>query len=151
MDSNKIEMSAAWRFVRSIQETLKQPDGQMFLRLLMRRLTQGLLAQVSNERPATFECAAELAVAALFPLQVLQLRFYIDDWTMTPVVEATTLNQSLRIQAFSLRELDGLDTLGLLGLHENKPLISITAAQAVETVFVRIGGFDRSAVSYIDH
>lgn len=146
MDSQKFEMSAAWQFVRSVQAARKLPDGQRFSRLLMRRLTQGLLAQFSNERPTTFECTVELAVAALFPPQMLLLRFTIDDWAMVPVVEATTLNQSLRIVTFSLRERDGLDTYGLMGLHGNKPLIAVTAAQTVETVFVRIGGFDRSIV-----
>lgn len=151
MDSQKVEMSAAWQFVLSVQAAWKQPDGQRFPRLLMRRLTQALLAQVGNERPATIECVVELAVAALFPLQVLRLRFNIDDWTMAKVVEATALNQSLRIEAFSLRERDGLDTFGLVGLHDNKPVMAITAAQTVEIVFIRLGGFDRSLAMYDDN
>jgi hypothetical protein len=148
MDSQKVEMSAAWQFVRSVQAAWKHPDGPRFSRLVVRRLTQALLAHVGSERPATFECTVELTIVTLFPLQVLRLRFNIDDWTMVPVAEATTLNQSLRIEAFSLRERDGLDTYGMVGLHENKPLISITAAQAVETLFVRIGGFDRSILAH---
>jgi hypothetical protein len=114
--------------------------------MLMRRVTQALLAQVGDERPAVFECAAELAIAGVFPLHLFQLRFTIGDWAMVSVVGSAALRQSLRIEAFTLREEDGLDTYGLLGLHDNNPVIAITAAPTIEKVIVRIGGFDRSIV-----
>jgi hypothetical protein len=143
-------MSTGLHFIRAIEMGGTIRNGLRFQRMLMRRMTQSLLAQVGDERPAVFECAVELAVAALFPLQLLQLRFTIGDWTMAPVVEATALKQSLWIEPFALRERDGLVTYGLLGLHDSKPLIAVTAAQTVETVFVRIGGFDRSIFVYDD-
>jgi len=146
MDSIKEQMSAAWKFVRSVQETGKIPDGQPFQRMLMKRLATAALAYADRKAPVHIDCAAEIGVAGLFPLQVVQLGFTIGDWAMVTAVEATAERQVLRIQPSTLRESDGLETSGLIGWIEDKPVVAITATPNIETVFVRIGGFDRSIV-----
>ena len=141
-------MSAGLRFIRAIEMAGQSQDGVRFQRMLMRRMTSLLLTQVGKERPTAVDCNAEIAIAALFTLQVLRFRFTIGDWTMMTVVEPTAKRQVLRIEPSTLRESDGLETYGLVGWVEDKPVIAITAAPNIETVFVRIGGFDRSIVRH---
>jgi hypothetical protein len=141
-----MQMSTGLRFIHAIEMAGKIHDGVRFQRMLMRRTTSLLLAQVGKERPTAVDCNAEIAIAALFPLQVLQFRFTIDDWSMVTVVEMTAKRQVLRIEPSTLRESDGPETYGLIGWVEGNPVIAVTAAPNIETVFVRIGGFDRSIV-----
>lgn len=139
-------MSAGLRFIRAIEMAGQVQDGVRFQRMLMRRMTSLLSAQVGKERPTDIDCIAEISIAALFPLQALRFSFTIGDWTMVTVVETTAKRQVLRIEPSTLRESDGPETSGLIGWVGDKPVIAITAAPNIETVFVRIGAFDRSIV-----
>lgn len=146
MPSQSTRISAAWRFVRSVQDVGKTAVGRSFQRMLMRRLAETALSHSKGGVPARIECPAEVAVAGLFPLQILHFCFTIDDRSMGLVAVETAKRGGLRIKPSTLRELNGVETYGLIGWVDSKPVMAVTAAQNIDTVFVRIGGFGRSIV-----
>ncbi len=139
-------MSNALDFVLALERAGQAEDGLRFQRSFMQRATGLLQACVGDSRPATVKCTAQLGIAVLFPPEALELQFTIDHWAMVPVVEVAAAKRLLRIKQTELKERDGLATYGVLGLVKEKPIIAVTAAPMVETVFIRIGGFDRSIV-----
>jgi len=140
-------MSAGLHFVLTLKKSGEVGAGARFQRIVIRRLTECLLAHVGDERHAIIECAANPAITALFWLKTLRLRFTIDDWTMVPVIAATAGRQVLQISDLELHDEDGQETLGLSGSVDNKPVIGVTANPHLDALFVRIGGFERAAVS----
>jgi hypothetical protein len=142
------EMSAGLHFVRALTKAGEVRDGAHFQRKVIRLLVEGLLASVGDERPVVGECEANSAVTMLFWLRVLLLKFMVGDWKAAPVVVVTAKRQVLQIKELELHEEDGVESFGLAGSVENKPVIGVTANPGFDPLFVRIGGFDRAAVSY---
>ena len=143
-------MSAGLHFVRALKMSGEVGDRARFQRLIIRRLIDCLLAHVGKERPVASECPANSVITMLFWLKALQLRFTIEDWTIVPVIEVTTKRQVLQINELILQERDGLETSGLAGMVDDKPVVAVTASAGLDPLFIRIGGFNDAAISHDD-
>lgn len=132
-------MSTAFVVVHAIGSATKVSSKWMMLR----HLVQQLLARVGDDRPAVAEWEADVGIALLLPLPPVPVRFDIGDWALVEAVRTRLGEGRVRVEQFTLRD-GGRETYGVLGLIQDRLLISVTATVGDETLFVRIGGFDRS-------
>ncbi|MCR6734069.1 MAG: hypothetical protein NVV83_08280 [Afipia sp.] len=136
-------MTAAWNFVCAVEAVGKTPEGPHFQRTLMHRITQKLLQTVGEKRPGVVECPAELGLPPYLPTATVPVRFQIGDWAFVTAVERMVRNGALQAGLVQLWEENGFVTSGIQGTHNGRPVMTITAAREIETLFVRIGAFDR--------
>jgi hypothetical protein len=130
--------STAYCFIRGI-ERVEYPAAKS---MMVRHLVQLLYAHVGNDRPDSAEWNADLGMPLLFSLPAIPVRFDIDDWSLAEAMRGGLVTMSTMQGGL---EEDGRASVGIFGHIGNKLLISVTADPFVDTLFVRIGGFQRSA------
>lgn len=136
-------MSAAWDFVCAIEAIGETPVGAEFQQRLMRTMAQKLCLAVGDKRPCILEFSAELGLPSYLPTATIPVRFHVGNWATVSAVERMVRNGVLQAAPVQLWEESGLVTRGVQGMRNGRPVMTITAARSIETLFVRIGAFDR--------
>lgn len=136
-------MSAAWNFVCTIEAIGETPVGADFQQTLMRSLTQKLQHAVGDKRPCILEIPAQLGLPPYLPTATIPVRFHVGNWATVSAVERMVRNGVLQTAPVQLWDETGLVTRGIQGMRNDRPVMMITAARSLETLFVRIGAFDR--------
>lgn len=136
-------MTAAWDFVCAVEAIGETPVGVDFQQRLMRAMAQKLCLAVGDKRPCILEISAELGLPPYLPTATIPVRLYVGNWATVPAVERMVRNGVLQAAPVQLWDESGLVTRGIQGMRNGRPVMMITAARNVETLFVRIGAFDR--------
>ncbi len=136
-------MSAAWDFVCAIEAIGETPVGAEFQQRLMRTMAQKLCLAVGDKRPCILEFSAELGLPSYLPTATIPVRFHVGNWATVSAVERMVRNGVLQAAPVQLWEESGLVTRGVQGMRNGRPVMTITADRSIETLFVRIGAFDR--------
>jgi hypothetical protein len=136
-------MTAAWDFVCAVEAIGETPVGEDFQQKLMRAMAQKLCLAVGDKRPCILEISAELGLPPYLPTATIPVRFHVGNWATVSAVERMVRNGVLQAAPIQLWEESGLVTRGVQGMRNGRPVMTITAARSIETLFVRIGTFDR--------
>ncbi len=140
-------MNAAWNFICAIEAAGKKPGGARIQRKLIGDMTARLMLSLGGERPGVLECSAKLELPFDVSTATVPIRFRIGDWALVGAVERMVRDKVLTICPARLREEDGLVTDGVLGMFKDRPVVALTASREVDKLFVRIGGFEDSAIT----